>query len=152
MSNGDARALARSYRRAHYRVSTGSGLVTLRVGEPNAAIARLLTGHGVCCAAQITADNPGSVVTSIGENRDREAALARRLADGGWTALPAFGEDPDGRWPDESGFLVLGIDRRRAVRMGRDFGQNAVLLVDERGLASVAWCDGAAAASAQNVE
>jgi hypothetical protein len=43
------------------------------------------------------------------------------------------GESSDsiGTWPGEKSFLVLGLDLETAIRLGREFRQNALVWADE---------------------
>ena len=45
----------------------------------------------------------------------------------GVTFLAGLGEDPSGVWPGEPSVLVLGMSRSEAERIGREFGQLAIV-------------------------
>jgi len=40
------------------------------------------------------------------------------------------GLDPDGKWHGEPSMLVLGIDQPRALAIGREYGQHAIVYMD----------------------
>lgn len=145
--------LDRAYRRARYRVFGPGGVITLQVGRHEPALATILCptraqppGPGVrrdgTAAALITACNPHSRLADPATNDAAEAALVSRISA---AALPHFRSvalDPDGQWPAEPGLLILGIERRAAVAVARDFGQNALLWIDARCIPELVWTEG----------
>ena len=58
-------------------------------------------------------------------------ALVRKIDSLGLRALSGEGADPAGLWTAEPSLLILGIDRRRAEGIGRDFGQIAIVFTAE---------------------
>lgn len=126
------RALERSYRRALYRVETGTGPVDLRVGEPAPELDRWLAAHGAVRWGFVTAVNPGSEPLPAPENAARMARLEARLRRDGRDFRPGLGLDPDGRWPPEPSFLVLGATEPELAALAAEFEQ-AAFLAGERG-------------------
>ena len=49
------------------------------------------------------------------------------LAGRGFPCLPGVGQHPTNGWPGEPSVLALGVSRKEAVALGRQFGQNAVV-------------------------
>jgi len=119
-------ATVQAYRTASYRVTGPDGFV-LQVDQASDALRLAQARHGVACSAFITACNPHGRRLDEGENASRQATLARMLAEKGLGVLPAIGEDPTGRWPGEASFLVLGLEREAARRLGAELDQNALL-------------------------
>jgi hypothetical protein len=117
-----------AYRRAVYRVDAPAGSFDLRIGERSERLDALLVEHGVRVWGLVTAVNPGSVRRTDEDNRARTARLCARIEELGRRWLPTRGLDPDGAWPDEPGFLVLGADARETVALGRAFEQAAVVV------------------------
>lgn len=81
----------------------------------------------------ITAHNPGSVVLTKASNADRHSQL---VCDVVQTALPYFtgrGRSPDSSW-QEASLAVVGLSQAEAMRLGRKYEQNAVFLMDSRGV------------------
>ena len=76
----------------------------------------------------ITAHNPFSEKRSSAENEADHRRLVAELGDAGHELLPAVGASPDGRW-SETSTAVIGLGRRRATKVGRTYGQNAVFEV-----------------------
>jgi len=91
----------------------------------------------------ITADNPGSRLLSVAENRPRQQELSELLASLGLRCWPAENLAMAGDWPPENGFFAMGspLDRRRAKALGRQMGQNAVLFGTATGAAELLWCE-----------
>jgi hypothetical protein len=125
-----APGLRRAYERAHYVVFAEPGLA-IRVGEPNAALDRLLAKHRARTAAYVTAANPRGRRRGALRNRIAFAALMKRLRRQGRRFLPGEGRDPQGRWPAEASFLVLGLSRAQAEALGGELAQNAIVWIEQ---------------------
>lgn len=123
-------SLARAYSEARYTAALPDGEYLLTVGQPSAAIDRLLAAHGVRMAARLTAANPGSA-------RELPAAVdaaanARLGADLDRLACPRFtcrSAGPGGEWP-EDGFLALGLARSAVDHLARAYGQSGYLWIE----------------------
>ena len=124
---GSDSGLLAAYRAAHYKVTGTATPFGLRVGQPSAELAALHRANGVNCSAFITAWNPRSVATSGNLNRASPQRLESQLTAMGLAFLAGIGEDPAGVWPGEPSVLVLGIPRSEAERIGRTFGQLAIV-------------------------
>lgn len=120
-------ALLAAYLAAHYRVTGTAAPFVLRVGHRSAELAALHLANDVNCSAFITACNPQGVVSSDSLNRASQQRLERQLSAMGVTFLAGLGEDPSGVWPGEPSVLVLGMSRSEAERIGREFGQLAIV-------------------------
>jgi len=82
-------------------------------------------------ARKCTRWNPRSVRRSEGINRASQERLESELAAIGATLVAGIGEDPAGVWPGECSVLAVGISRSEAERVGRKFGQRAIVWSDE---------------------
>jgi hypothetical protein len=131
--------LERLYRRALYRVELASGAVELAIGEGSAELDRELDRVGASSWAIVTACNPGSVPLGEEENRRRTAELGRRLSDAGWSTHPAAGLDPERRWPDEPGFLVVDAPTGVVLALAGELGQAAIVAGRRGGPAELVW-------------
>ncbi|MEO0345143.1 MAG: DUF3293 domain-containing protein [Pseudomonadota bacterium] len=135
----DFRALEAAYRAAIYRVRTDPP-IDLSIGSNSAALAALLRWAGVSQAAIVTAYNPGSDRQSGDANAAADRALRAGLEERGFDLRDTVATDPSNEWPDEPGVLVLGLDVEDARVLGRAFGQNAIVAVDNAGTVSLIWC------------
>ena len=122
-----ADVLVQAYRATLYRVDASEPFV-LRVDEPSPELAALLTAHRSSSALFITAWNPYSEPHSQADNEVGQQALKSAFAEE--NLAPVFlgiGVDPEGAWPGEESFLVLGADFECAHRLALKFRQNAFL-------------------------
>ena len=99
----------------------------LRIGEPCPELDELLEDEGAEAAAFLTAFNPGSVPRADQENYRALGELMELLDKGPYTCFIGEGSDPEGEWPHEPSFLVVGIPRAEAEALGRRFGQLAIV-------------------------
>ncbi|NVO58227.1 DUF3293 domain-containing protein [Rhodobacteraceae bacterium B1Z28] len=118
------------YRTATYEVFASEGTFLLELGKPNPALEALLDLHNADHAAFITASNPGARKLTDEENRIRAAELHRECTMRRYHLLPGRGGAPDWGW--EESLLVLGITEADALMLGQQFGQDAVLVTDNR--------------------
>jgi len=125
--------LIAAYEKALY-VVVGKPELVIRIGEPNPDLDELLEAEGAASGAFITAANPAGVATSAWKNEIANAALVETQTKAGYRCFEGEGRDPQGRWKPERSALVVGIPRADAERVGRAFGQNAIVFV-ERGRA-----------------
>lgn len=118
-----------AYRGAPYHV----GPALIRIGRRSPAMDALLSAARVRGATLLTACNPGGKRLPEGRNGRRMARLAERLRRA--ATLPAV--NGEGVWREDS-VAVLG-DPRPALRLGRLFGQDAMVLL-RRGEAARLRC------------
>lgn len=115
-----------AYRATTYRVAAGRVRIDLRIGQRAAALDRLLHRAGIRECALLTACNPASRPLPAWRNRVRQVRLWRLLR-GARLRLPALGVPDRGGWAPEASVLAGPLPRGRARRLGRRFGQNAVV-------------------------
>lgn len=104
----------------------------IRVGQrPDAVTARLLQRAAVTTAVFITAYNPQHGSDLAPENNvTRQETLRAQLAARGVRYFAGAGIGSDPHWDPEASLLVPGVTQDEAVRLGRDFGQNAVVWIE----------------------
>lgn len=127
----EAETFAEAYEQAIYRTARGSFTLSTEKTETV-----LFNGKSY---AVITAHNPRSEQLSKEENDKRHEALKRVLQEQGFNFERSTGESPDGVWIEE-GVVVFDIDLATALRIGRDFGQHAILYGQGNRVA-MAWCE-----------
>lgn len=127
MTSEISRDLIEAYRSTLFRCGDGPGAFVLRIGACSAALTDLYAEAGVSQAAYVTAFNPGSETQSADVNAAAHTRLGAELAAAGYRVVQGAGEDPDGRWPAEPSYLVLGMDLEAARELGQRYGQNAIV-------------------------
>jgi hypothetical protein len=129
--------LAEAYHRTEFRVADRGWEFVLRHGEYSKVLEACHAAFGVSCSAYITAWNPHSDPTALELNRAAQTRLEAELTVLGLPFLHGEGIDPTGSWPGEPSVLVLGISRDDAQRLGRTFGQNAIVVAGRDSVARV---------------
>ena len=119
--------LQNAYEKAVYRIFKPS--ISWKVGNYCPELDELLLTHDVAQATFITAYNPKSIPLPSYKNRSRNIALAMVLDEAGYTYLEGQGEDPEDIWLAEASYLVLGMSPTQALIFGRQFEQNAILII-----------------------
>lgn len=125
-TSGIAAETLMAYRGARYRVLAVPEF-SLVQDQRDAALAALMADCHQVTAALVTAFNPLGVQRSLQENLSADAALQLVLLKQGLPLFPTIASDPAGTWPDEPGWLVLGLSHEHAMDIGRQFNQNAIL-------------------------
>lgn len=139
-ARGRTPAREAAYRAAAYIVLLpGARRLTLRVGRCEPALDRLLARHALRDWAFLTAWNPQGAVLAPGRNAQRQRGLRRSLR-GVRLLLPGAGWADDATWCEAS-LLAVPLSSSRAMRLGRQFGQLAVLVGTRGGSARLAWCE-----------
>ncbi len=119
--------LIEAYRSTLFKCGDGPDAFVLTVGVLSPPLAALCRSAGVSCAAHVTAFNPGSETQSADVNEAAHKRLGAELAAAGYRVVEGAGEAPEGRWPAEPSYLVLGMDLEAARELGRRYGQNAIV-------------------------
>jgi hypothetical protein len=101
--------------------------MVLRVDAVSVQLERLHAMHHVRGSAFITACNPLGRLIAAPLNALRQEALGAELSRRKLRTIRGIGQHPTNEWPGEPGFLVLGLTRRAAQELGRQFEQNAIV-------------------------
>lgn len=126
-----ARATLDAYRATRYLVDTGSAWITLRIGLYNEDLALLHARHATPCSCFVTACNPFGVEARPEANEQACRDLLAWLVGEGLVCFRGEGRGDDRDWLPEPSYLVLGVDRDRALELCRRFHQNAVVWTGE---------------------
>lgn len=127
------------YRQARYVIDDGEAKFTIRLGADNAELREFLAGRGIATWSFLTAYNPQSKPLSDEENAARQAELVRSLDSQGFKYLNGYGTGDD--WDPEASLFILDISREAALRLGRQFGQHAILWGESGvGGPELVWC------------
>jgi hypothetical protein len=126
--------LLKAYENTDFKIF-GECPFTLRVNQRSAPLLRIYEKLGVETAAFLTAWNPRSEPTSQAVNQGSQMKLEKKLSKAGHSLIKGVGIDPKEEWPGEDSVLALGISQDDAISFGREFGQNAIVLVGPDGIA-----------------
>ena len=132
----------RAYEKTRFCVDDGPRRVCFTAGSRSPRLQALLRRHETRDWAFLTGWNPASVELSRAENDARQDDLKRDLVTDGYRWLPGEGVGDDPASQPEESLLVLGISRGKAVTVGREFGQLAVVVGRRDGPARLVPCAG----------
>lgn len=128
----DARGrLEAAYRATEYRVPLpGRDDLVLRLDRDDDDADRVLRELGGVKTswAIVTPCNPGSQQLDEAANALRLRLCQAALERHGLRHRAARNHDPRGLWPDEPGFLLCDPPPGAAELLGREFGQNAIVV------------------------
>jgi hypothetical protein len=117
-----------AYRETHFRVLEPVPFV-MRIGEFSQTLEDLYRDRSISSAAFLTAYNPYSNETEAVDNEKANDELKRVLKVEQIIFYEGVGQDPAGKWPAEPSVLALGLSREKAISIGRDFHQNAIVWI-----------------------
>ena len=117
-----------AYERTTFVVFENGREISFRVGSPASSLAALMKRQGATRSAFMTAWNPASVSLPPADNDKRQRSLERTIEAAGYSCLPGEGRGDDPSWAPEESLLVLGISEGKAVSLGRQFGQLAIVV------------------------
>jgi DNA-binding transcriptional ArsR family regulator len=118
--------LIQAYRETAYRVDAPEPFV-LSIDQSSSHLKRLYRTHLVSSCAFITAWNPYSESLSAEENSARQTRLANDVRELALELIEGEGKHPNGLWPGEASYLVLGLTLDEAQKLGQQYQQNAIL-------------------------
>ena len=101
-----------------------------QIGAYSKDFETLFKQYNVNNGSFISAYNPRSQPTIQIQNKDKHGRFKNRLLKDSFLFLEAVSTDPLGNWPPEYGFLVLGINKNKAIQFGISLCQNAIVYID----------------------
>lgn len=117
-------SLIQAYKKTIYQVD---GIdQPIKIGKLNPELDAFCIKIGAKHWAFITAWNPLSVALSADENQKRNQKLFSQITN--YMVLTGRGQDPNGIWPAEESFLILGINLMDSISLGRRYGQRAIVV------------------------
>jgi hypothetical protein len=134
------KTLADSYNATTFTVETPIGRIDIRVGKRHPRIDRLMEGVSPAAWAYITAWNPHSELLSKDQNAIAQGSLRRVIRDRGFLNYEGYGIPDNPGWSPEQSVWIAGIDRTEAEFIGRQFGQNAIVVGVAGGIAELLDC------------
>lgn len=137
-SQGFDEQLKTAYQQAVYLIFEPP--ISWKIGVLAPEIEALLHVHQAETAIFITAANPYSQICSDQKNKENLLDLEKWIEEKQLTYFKGQGEDPLGVWPPEESFLLLGLNAKEGVTLGRYWQQNAVVLLEKGCPPTLLWC------------
>ena len=119
--------LFEAYKNTTYLVYSPIGEIDIRIGVMNPLLQQLLLNNSSESWAFITACNPYSVMQNEDVNTLLNTQLERYLLEKQYLFFKGMGVGDDNSWEPEASFMVLNIRKEDAVKLGRQFKQNAIV-------------------------
>ena len=101
-----------------------------QIGAYSKDFKNLFKQYNVNNGSFISAYNPRSQPTMQIQNRNKHRQFKNRLLKEDLLSLEAVSTDASNNWPPEYGFLVLGINKNKAIQFGINLCQNAIVYID----------------------
>ena len=120
--------LFEAYKNTTYRVYSPIGKIDIRIGVINPLLQQLLLNNSSKSWAFITACNPYSVMQNEDVNTLLNTQLEDYLSGKRYVFFKGMGVGDDDSWEPEASFMVLNIRKEDAVKLGRHFKQNAIVV------------------------
>jgi hypothetical protein len=118
--------LLQAFQETHYLVHVEPPFV-MKVDQTCPSLKSLMATHNALCATFITASNPFGQQVSEAENAARKEELRVSLKKRSLIFFDGVGQHPDGLWPGEESFLVLGLALEASKTLAKHFDQLAIL-------------------------
>lgn len=119
----------RAYEETEYRVIKGQHAFTLKIGECCEPLAFHYKVQEVPQCTFVTAYNPYSQQLTDEQNEQRQQLLLAAITRRGLYYFKGEGKHPSNQWPGEPSYLVFGLNKEAAKKLGRQFEQNAIVWV-----------------------
>ena len=120
--------LFEAYKNTTYRVYLTLGEIEIRIGVMNLLLQEFLLSNNVESWAFITACNPYSVLQNADANTFLNTQLEAYLLEKQYLFFKGVGVGDDDSWEPEASFMVLNIRKEDAVKLGKQFKQNAIVV------------------------
>ena len=120
--------LFEAYKNTTYLVYSPIGEIDIRIGVMNPLLQQLLLNNSSESWVFITAYNPYSVMQDAGVNTILNTQLEDYLSGKRYLFFKGIGVGDDNSWEPEASFMVLNIRKEDAVKLGRHFKQNAIVV------------------------
>jgi hypothetical protein len=117
-----------AYKNTTYRVYLPLSEIDIRIGVMNPLLQELLFRNNSESWAFITACNPYSVMQNEDVNTLLNTQLELYLLEKRYVFFKGMGVGDDDSWEPEASFMVLDIRKEDAVKLGRQFKQNAIVV------------------------
>ena len=119
--------LFEAYKNTTYLVYSPIGEIDIRIGVMNPLLQQLLLNNSSESWVFITACNPYSVMQDEDVNTLLNTQLEDYLSGKRYVFFKGMGVGDDNSWEPEASFMVLNIRKEDAVKLGKQFKQNAIV-------------------------
>ena len=119
--------LFEAYKNTTYRVYLTHGEIDIKIGVMNLLLHELLLSNNSESWAFVTACNPYSVLQNADVNTFLNTQLEAYLLEKQYLFFKGMGVGDDDSWEPEASFMVLNIRKEDAVKLGKQFKQNAIV-------------------------
>ena len=99
----------------------------IKIGEENWDLEEFLVDNNVFTWAFISAYNPFSNALSFAENEGKHSILVKKVIDLNLVFREGFGIPAKNNWEPEKSLLILDITKLKAIELGKEMLQNAIL-------------------------
>ena len=134
-----SKKLINAYTQTDFVFYPNNGVSILTVGKKNRDVDNLLSTLGGKEAAFITPWNPGSKVFTFSENQKRMKSLINYLKRQRLTFIYGVGRSKDGKFFEDS-VLILDIPINKSLKIGKRYGQNAIVFYQLNSKAELLFC------------
>jgi len=127
-----------AYLSTTYRILPAA--IDLRIGQANHHLNEMLIDNNAFSWAFITACNPRSLRLSANENQKRHLQLQQQLDTLAFSYCEGLGIGNGSDWAPEISWFIMGIGRKRAIEIGKEWEQNAIVIGQLGGVPQLKLC------------
>lgn len=114
-----------AFKNTDYIANINNKVITINIGKTQVELDNLI--KPVKQWAFITAYNPLPKILSDNENKSRNEQLRQDVENLGLKVFTGFGIAKDKSWKEDS-FLIVGIGKEKAIKLGTKYGQLAIVI------------------------
>ena len=138
-----SQSLEQAFRRTKYVVPLpNEHTAIVEIGRRHPDLDAWVADYELSTWCFITAWNPGAVQRERRENARANVSLYTAIQADGHPTVSATARPDAADWPNEPGFVVLGLSAEQALAYAREFGQRAVVFAETGAEAKLLWVDG----------
>jgi hypothetical protein len=130
-----ASELIKAYCNTDYCFIANNEEFIIRLNEDNRVFASFLEANQIMEWAYITVWNPYSVSMPKDFNSEQQLLMLAKLED--CRTWKGEGRGQNGCWTPEESYFIADLSREKAIQLGQEFGQNAILIGNSDGRASL---------------
>ena len=132
-------SLVQAYKNTNYYVYYDSEII-INIGLKNQKLFKLFEDKKLTSASIITAYNPFSEIKTEKQNSLAQFKLKECLRNNNLSFINAMGQDAKNEWPSESSYFIENITKIEAIKLGKEFNQNAIVWIDENIIPQLVFC------------